>query len=730
MTAIPRNTDSDNMTLDDLAPANPRQSNSNATDAPATTTARGMFSTDEFLTTLASLPGVVLYQRVVTPDERIYYSYISEGARDIFGVHAEEILSDPDALFSTHGSDYKSKFRERLLSASKSLSMWDVEASLVTRDGRKKYTHAIARPARTADGSVVWTGIILDETRTREAVVECLSQGFLLYDSDDRLILRNSHYLKLYPSMSDVAVPGALYRDIVRAEAASVENAPAAQERIERHREPRRVFELQLADKQWVMVNEHRTGDGNTVVLYTDISDIKQREREISYLAHYDSLTGLANRSTFLAKVEEASARHRRWNEAFNVFMMDLDRFKNVNDTLGHPAGDVLLNETARRLKSILRETDVLARLGGDEFAIIQTGETDQEDGAVDLAHKIIMAVSEPYEIVGNKVQVGVSIGIAFAPDHGIDANDLLKKADLALYRAKSGGRNDYRIFDATMGQTADARQKLEAELREALALDQLELHYQPIVDFKTHELCGMEALVRWRHPQRGLIFPGQFIPIAEETGLINKIGEWLLERACTEAAAWPKPIKVAVNLSPVQLANSNLLDVVLCALVESGLPPERLELEITETALFKNDVDCLAVMRRLKNLGVSIALDDFGTGYSSLAQLTMFPFDKIKIDKSFTQNLGSRPECAAIVAAVITLTQKLGITTTAEGIETLQQFQDLTLAGVNSAQGYLLDRPTPAAELDFNRPYSDRLVERDAAAPTGEDPALSLQVA
>ena len=273
----------------------------------------------------------------------------------------------------------------------------------------------------------------------------------------------------------------------------------------------------------------------------------------------------------------------------------------------------------------------------------------------------------------------------------------MLKKADLALYRTKSEGRNDYRFFDVAMGHVADTRQKLETELREALARNELEVHYQPIVDFKTLELCGMEALVRWRHPQRGLVPPGQFIPIAEESGLINKIGEWILERACADAVAWPMPITVAVNLSPVQLNSSNLLDVVLCALVESGLPPERLELEITETALFKNDVDCLAVMRRLKNLGVSIALDDFGTGYSSLAQLTMFPFDKIKIDKSFTQSLGVRPECAAIVAAVITLTRKLGITTTAEGIETLQQFQDLTLAGVDAAQGYLLDRPTPA---------------------------------
>jgi diguanylate cyclase (GGDEF)-like protein len=688
------------------------------------------FASDEFLATIASLPGVVLYQRVVAPDQKIYYSYISEGARDIFGVSANEILANPDALFSTHGSDYKSKFRERLLSASKSLTVWDVEASLVTRDGRKKYTHAIARPTPQEDGSVVWTGIILDETRTREAVVECLSQGFLLFDSDDKLVLRNSHYLKLYPSMSDVAVPGALYHDIVRAESTSLHSPSVAQERIERHRETRRVFELELADKQWVMVNENRTGDGNTVVLYTDISDIKQREREISYLAHYDSLTGLANRSTFLTKIEEAGARHRRWGETFNVFMMDLDRFKNVNDTMGHPAGDMMLNETARRLKSLLRETDVLARLGGDEFAIIQTAETNQQSSAIELAHKIITAVSDPYQIVGNKVQVGVSIGIALAPDHGIEAHDLLKKADLALYRTKSEGRNDYRIFDATMGRIADARQKLEAELREAIAEDQLEVHYQPIVDFVTHELCGMEALARWRHPQRGLIPPSQFIPIAEETGLINRIGEWILERACAEAATWPKPIKVAVNLSPIQLGNANLLDVVLCALVESGLPPERLELEITETALFNNDVDCLAVMLRLKNLGVSIALDDFGTGYSSLAQLTMFPFDKIKIDKSFTQNLGARPEYAAIVAAVITLAQKLGITTTAEGIETVNQFQDLTVAGVNSAQGYLLDQPAPGADLDFNRRYGDRVAGRSSLLQTHDDRMTSRRSA
>ena len=730
MTAVQRN-----MASDAPAPAQPTQRNPDAAhdadaDASGKASAQDAFPVDEFLTALASLPGVVLYQRVVTPDERIYYSYISEGAHDLFGVSAEEILSNPEALFRTHGSDYSAKFRERLLSASKSLTTWDVEASLVTNDGNKKYTHAIARPDRKADGSVVWTGIILDETRTREAVVESLAQGFILYDADDKLVLRNSHYLKLYPSLAEITVPGACYRDIVRAEATYIENAPDVQERIDRHRGQHNVFELRLADKQWILVNEHRTGDGGTVIHYTDISEIKQREGEIAYLAHHDSLTDLANRTTFLAKIKDASARHRRWGEKFTVFMLDLDRFKNVNDTLGHPAGDIMLKETARRLRSILRETDVLARLGGDEFAVIQAGEPTQREGAIGLASRIIAAVSEPYDIAENKVQIGVSIGIVLAPDHGTEPNELLKKADLALYRSKSNGRNDYSFFDPDMSTIADARQKLETELREALARNELELHYQPIVDFKTLELCGMEALIRWRHPQRGLVPPVQFIPLAEETGLINRIGEWILERACTDAAAWPMPIKVSVNLSPVQLNNPNLLDIVLCALVESGLPPARLELEITETALFKNDVDCLAVMRRLKNLGVSIALDDFGTGYSSLAQLTMFPFDKIKIDKSFTQSLGVRPECAAIVAAVITLTQKLGITTTAEGIETLEQFRELTLAGVDTAQGYLLDRPIPLADLDFNRIYGDRLVESAALVSIGESRAAPLQTA
>ena len=621
-----------------------------------------------------------------------------------------------------------------MLLASKALTVWDVEASIVTRDGRKKYTHAIANPDRKPDGSVVWTGIILDETRTREAIVESLSQGFVLYDADDRLILRNSHYLDLYPALAEIAVPGTLYRDIVCAEAGvSAEQqskTPHLQSRIDRHAQPDNMFELQHENKSWLLVNEHRTSDGGTVVLYTDISGIKARESQIQHMAHHDALTGLTNRASFVEKLEQAGARFRRWGETFTVFMLDLDRFKGVNDTMGHAAGDQLLKETARRLKSTLRETDVLARLGGDEFAIVQSGETKQDVGAVGLANRIISSLSEPYDINGNKVQIGVSIGMALAPEHGVDPVELLKKADLALYRTKSEGRNGYSFFEVAMSEAADARSELENELRNAISLNQLELFYQPIIDIKTFKLSGMEALIRWRHPQRGLIPPDQFIPIAEETGLINPIGEWVLQKACTDAAGWSKPIKVAINLSPVQLAKPNLLDVVLCAIVESGLPPERLELEITETALFKNDLDCLTVMRQLKTLGVTIALDDFGTGYSSLSQLTLFPFDKIKIDKSFTQNLVSRPECAAIVAAVITLTNGLNIVTTAEGVETAEQLQLLRLAGVHTVQGYLFGRPGPISTLDFNEVDGSRLVESSGGSAGGNAHPASQRVA
>jgi diguanylate cyclase (GGDEF)-like protein len=419
-------------------------------------------------------------------------------------------------------------------------------------------------------------------------------------------------------------------------------------------------------------------------------------------MAHHDLLTGLANRTLFMEKIEEAGARLRRHGEAFTVVMLDLDRFKNVNDSLGHPAGDALLKEMAQRLKSSLRETDVLARLGGDEFAILQSGGAAQRDDAITLSVRIIDLVAKPFDLDGHKMSVGTSIGIALAPQDGVEPDELLKKADLALYLTKSEGRNGFNFFHADMTTEADARHQMENEMREALMRNEFELYYQPVLDVRTREPRGAEALVRWRHPRNGLIMPDRFIPLAEDTGLIVQLGAWILGKACADAASWPVQFKLAVNLSPVQFRKGDLFEVILCALVESGLPPERLELEITESVLLENEANYRVLLQQLKNIGVSIVLDDFGTGYSSLGYLTRFPVDKIKIDKSFTQGLSQRADCAAIVSSVVTLAHGLDITTTAEGVETEEQFELLRAAGVTQVQGFLFGRPRPISELGF----------------------------
>ena len=421
--------------------------------------------------------------------------------------------------------------------------------------------------------------------------------------------------------------------------------------------------------------------------------------RRVLELAQTDILTGLPNRAFFLEQLEEADSSERRGSGAFSILMLDLDRFKNVNDSLGHAAGDALLRQVALRLKSAIRSTDVLARLGGDEFAIIQAECDDQRAGSIDLATRIAKLIADPFLLQGNQVEVGTSIGIAMAPEHGSDQEQLLKKADLALYRSKSAGRNCFTLYDEAMSAELEARNTLESDLRDAIARCQFELHYQPFFDVQTGQRRGLEALVRWRHPTRGLIPPDQFIPLAEETGLIVPLGEWVLRRACDDATSWPADIKVAVNLSPVQLKQVELFDVIQSALRSSGLPPERLEIELTESVLLERAVENHALMERLKSIGISLALDDFGTGYSSLSCLTAFPFDKIKIDRSFIGNLTKRHKSSAIISSIVTLARGLNLSVTAEGVETQEQFERLKTLGVNFAQGYLLGRPMPLGD-------------------------------
>ena len=561
-------------------------------------------------------------------------------------------------------------------------------------------------------GAFVWratralaaNSLMLRETNARfGAALANMTQGLCLFDADKNLVISNSRFREMYQLPQELVMPGTPLSVLLNyQDQQGVKADLTVDEQVEQipgmaHQD------VSTADGRVISIRRILVENGGWVATHEDITERRRAEAEIVHLARHDVLTGLANRAEFNSKLAEASKRRKRNGGTVTVMMLDLDKFKAVNDTLGHPAGDQLLVEIGQRLRSILRETDVPARLGGDEFAIIQEGGPGQHEGAIALALRIISAVSQPFDLNGQAASVGVSIGIAMAPEHGVEPEDLLKSADLALYNAKTNGRNDFRIYHATMREMAQTQQSAEGELRDAIAREEFELHYQPVVDVKTRLISGVEALVRWRHPTKGLIEPDEFIPLAESTGLIVALGGWILQRACADAASWPSHVNIAINISAVQFQKGNLFDVVLCTLVETGLAPERLELEITETSLLDNQEAHLATIRQLKNLGISMALDDFGTGYSSVTYLTNFPFDKIKIDRSFTQGVLNRRDCAAVVSSVLALAQGLGTKTTAEGIETEEQFEYMRKAGVDLAQGYLFGRPFPIAQLDLS---------------------------
>jgi diguanylate cyclase (GGDEF)-like protein/PAS domain S-box-containing protein len=434
------------------------------------------------------------------------------------------------------------------------------------------------------------------------------------------------------------------------------------------------------------------------LVAIVDVTERKQAEARIAYMAQHDALTGLPNRVLFHERLDEALSQLPRRGGLLAVHCLDLDHFKSVNDTLGHPLGDELLREVAERLKDNLRDRDLVARLGGDEFAIIQN--IAHPNQASDLAAKLIAAISASYDLQGHEIIIGGSIGIALAPGDGNAADVLLRNADMALYRAKAEGRGTSHFFEAEMDRRVQARRLLELDLRKAFANGELDVYYQPLVNLTEDRIIGFEALLRWHHPERGMVMPGEFISLAEEIGLIGPIGEWVLRKACAEAARWPGELKVAVNLSPAQFRARGVVGAVLSALAHSGLAPQRLELEITETVLLGETETNLGILHQLRQIGARISMDDFGTGYSSLSYLRSFPFDKIKIDRSFVRDLAQRPDCMAIIRAVTGLGASLGIATTAEGVETAEQLDRLRAEGCTEAQGYLFSPPRPAAEL------------------------------
>ena len=531
-----------------------------------------------------------------------------------------------------------------------------------------------------------------------------MSQALCMFDPSGCLIVANSRVAEMFGMDANSIVPGMTMDDmlVLAAGASNLRPSDIASMRAS----IRRLLEAgapaahtsELADGRTMAVNFVPVEGDGWLLTMEDITERTLVEARISHMAHHDALTGLPNRVRFHERLSEAVARSRR-GEASAILFLDLDHFKAVNDTLGHPIGDALLREVANRLRTEVRETDMVARLGGDEFAIVQTSD-DQPQGATIMARRLIEALSLPYELSGHHVTIGTSVGIAVLPTDGDDPDQLLKHADMALYGAKADGRGCFRFFEPEMHALVQNRRLLEIDLRKALAEGEFEVYYQPLMNIATRRVSGFEALLRWNHPERGMVSPAHFVPLAEEIGLIVSLGKWVLRQACADAAGWPDNLKVAVNVSVIQFGSRTLIDDVTAALAESGLNPRQLDLEITETVMLDGTAGALATLHKLRDLGVGIGMDDFGTGYSSLSYLRRFPFSKVKIDRSFIADLGTGAECDAIVTAVIELCQTLGMTTVAEGVETEAQLQYLRIAHCSEAQGYLFSTPQPASAV------------------------------
>ena len=548
---------------------------------------------------------------------------------------------------------------------------------------------------RRAKGELGRQQLVLD------SALENMSQGLCMFDAEGKIILFNERYASML-RRTDIALTGRLLVEVFREEQAKGQWLGDADEFFARlvadAREGRTTTDVVNRFGRSIRVVNQPMQGGGWVATFEDITEWLEAQAKITHMARHDALTGLPNRVLFHEQLEQG-LRRAKSDDQLAVLCLDLDHFKDINDSLGHPIGDALLKEVGRRLKAAVGDGDTVARLGGDEFAVVQIGRSE-EAAARSLAGRLVEVISAPYEIDDHQIVIGVSIGISLSPQDGSNPDELLKNADLALYRAKADGRGTYRFFETGMDARAQARRLLEMDLRAAVQRDEFQAYYQPIRDVASGRVVAFEALLRWNHPQRGLIAPISFIPLAEETGLIVQLGEFVLRSACTDATSWPDDIDVAVNLSPVQFKSPSLIASVTSALAASGLSANRLELEITESVLLQNSEATLTTLHELRAMGVRISLDDFGTGYSSLSYLRSFPFDKIKIDRSFVSELATREDSMAIIRAVTGLGRSLGIVTTAEGVENDAQLELLRREGCTQAQGYLFSKPRPASDV------------------------------
>ena len=639
-----------------------------------------------------------------------------------------------DGFYSQYWSEGRPNRSNRLITVRKSRAFPLIFTAGISE--QEIYSRARARQKIYLGGALLLTFIILmaaalhwrrqkaldsaqrelrDSVSKFEDALRNLPQGLSMFDGQDRLIAFNRQWLDAYQLSPDNIRIGMNFREVfANQEAVRDLDAYLADLKARLATSEQTSNTVQFPDGRVIYISYGRRESGGWVATHEDITERKASEDRIERLAHYDSLTGLANRNLFKGSLDEALDKYLLHKAPFAVLLMDLDKFKSVNDALGHQCGDALLKQVAARIKAQVRTVDTAARIGGDEFALIVVpGLSALQDDAATLAARLVQAIAEPYEIDGHPVVIGCSIGVAVVPEHGTRSDEILRNADLALYKSKNAGRNCYNLYSPELKAEADQRDILEIELREAIWREEIEVFYQPVFELSTGRATSVEALARWRHKTRGLIPPAEFIPVAEEGGLIGELGNLVLAAACRHAVMLPDDIKVAVNLSALQFASGDLVDSVMVALADSGLAEERLELEITESVFLADSQENLKTLERLKRLGVSIALDDFGVGYSSLSYLTAFPFDEVKIDKSFIDRI-DRSETVAVLGSIVQLAKTLNLSIVAEGVETCEQVEKIRSLGITLGQGYFFSKPVPFGELLLQVPSES---ERQAVA-------------
>ncbi|MEZ5819938.1 MAG: EAL domain-containing protein [Bradyrhizobium sp.] len=628
------------------------------------------------------------FRRAVENSGNISGRFVGLSGEDKVGavrsLHNFPIMIVSTTKTATALADWRAQTRLQFAAAALAVIVVVLIISLIVRQLRRQHHAAQA--------------LLSEKSQHLDTAINNMTQGLLLFDAQGSLVICNRRYIEMFALSPDIVKPGCKLHDLMRHRkergtfSGDIDSYCA--QFLDRHGDETRDIVVDVPDGRVIHVIYKRSPDGGWATTVEDITERRRVEAKIEHLAHYDSLTGLPNRALFQQHADEL-LQHTAYTR-FAILYIDIDEFKRINDSLGHTIGDEFLKAVAARLHQSVGRDDFVARLGGDEFAVVQR-HAHSEDEVEALVARIYAALRTPFDCRGHSLSADASIGIALAPDHGGDLHGLLKCADLAMYAAKAAGRRTHRLFEPSMETEANQRRALELDLRAAIAEGGFELHYQPLVDLSTSAVTGCEALLRWRHPRRGMVSPAEFVPIAEETGLIEEIGDWVLRTACAEAAQWPDHVRIAVNVSPIQFRTQALSLKVAAAIAETGLDPRRLELEITEAVLIADDDAALVALNQLRELGVRIALDDFGTGYSSLSYLQRFPFDKIKIDRSFVKELARG---TSIIKAVVSIAADRNMVTTAEGVETDEQRSVVHALGCTQMQGYLFSPPRPAREV------------------------------